>query len=143
MARYTSQSHLQRLFGREKIERLTSGGPGVVDSDELEAALKAADGEVDSYLQGVADLPLDEVPGSLKLQASKIALWYLAGDNVPEGTQKKYESAINALERIQDGTGGLGLEKDGDQARRDGGGVQTESPDDRSFDRDSLSGYGR
>jgi len=144
MARYATQQRMENLFGREKLERLTEGGPGTVDQDEIDAAMVAADDEVDTYLQGVVDLPIpqDEIPSTLQLQACKIALWYLAGDNVPDGIQAKYESAVDTLERIQEGKGGLGLETDGDEAERDGE-VQTDSGPDRYFDRDRIDTWGR
>ena len=134
MARYTTQSYLENLFGRERLERLTSGGMGTVDADELTAAQEAADDEVDTYLQGVVDLPIptDDVPRPLRLQAAKIVMWYLAGDSVTKGIQAKYESAISALRRIQSGKGGLGLEEDGDAADR-AGSVQSQSGPPRRF----------
>lgn len=142
MARYTTQLYLESLFGRERLERMTSGGPGVVDADELAASQDAADDEVDTYLQGVVDLPLPaaDVPRPLQLQAAKIVLWYLAGDSVTEGVQAKYDSAISALRRIQSGQGGLGLQEDGDAADRSGS-VQTAAPASRRFDRATLDEY--
>lgn len=141
MARYTTQDYLENLFGRERLERLTSGGAGTVDADELAAAQDAADDEVDTYLQGVVDLPIppDDVPRPLQLQAAKIVMWYLAGDSVTKGIQAKYDSAISALKRIQTGQGGLGLEESGDAADRSGS-VQSSQGPPRRFG-DQLDEY--
>lgn len=142
MPRYTTQDYLESLFGRERLERMTSGGPGTVDADELAAAQDAADDEVDTYLQGVVNLPIppEDVPRPLQLQAAKIVLWYLAGDSVTEGIQAKYDSAISALKRIQSGKGGLGLQEDGDAADRSGS-VQARPASGRRFTRDVLDEY--
>ena len=142
MPRYASQSDLERLYTTERIERMTSGGPGVIDTDEVEAALEAADDEVDTYLQGTVDLPIDpaDVPRPLRLQAAKIALWYLAKDNITESIQAQYDSAIGALKRIQRGVGGLGLTESGDAAAKEGQ-VQTSERKSAGFGDDRLDEY--
>lgn len=142
MARYTTQAELERLYTTARIERLTSGGPGTIDTDEVDAALEAADDEVDTYLQGVVDLPIpaDDVPRPLRLQATKIALWYLAKDNITESIQAQYDSAIGALKRIQKGVGGLGLTESGDAAAKEGQ-VQSSPRQSAGFGDDRLDEY--
>ena len=142
MPRYLTQSYLEDLFGAERLERMTRGGPGTIDATQVESAMSAADDEVDTYLQGVIDLPIpaDAVPRPLRLQAAKIAMWYLAGDNVTDGVQAQYDSAIKTLRRVQKDEGGLGLTTTGDTAERTPGVRQTDPPR-RFFDQDTLDDY--
>lgn len=105
---YATQETLEDLFGEEALILLT-GGDTAPDPERLQAALEAADAEVNGYLQGVVELPLTGVPDTIRHHASGIAYYHLAPDNPSEGAEKRYKSAIRYLERVQDGKASLGL----------------------------------
>lgn len=124
---YATRDQMERLFGEGTLVLLTDGG-GAVNDDVLDAAIAAAQAEVDGYLAGVATLPLARVPEALRLHACNIAYWYLDVDNPPDGATARYKAAIRYLERVQDGRAGLGLD-DAGQAVAVEGGVEISAPE--------------
>lgn len=135
---YATQDLMEDLFGEEALVLMTGGTDAVVQA-RLDAAIGAAQAEVDGYLQGVLPLPAARVPDVLRLHASNIAYYYLDADNPTEGAQQRYKQAVRYLERVQDGKAGLGLADD-DEPVRPAGGIEVVQPQPR-FDRESLRGY--
>lgn len=135
---YAQKSRMIDLFGEENLILLT-GGDGAIDDDKLDAAMAAADDEVNGYIGGVMPLPLTSVPEPIRLHACNIAYWYLDPDNPTDGARERYRAAERYLVRVQRDHGAFGLDSDGDAVTQPGG-VTVEAPE-RVFSDDKLDGF--
>lgn len=115
------------LFGEQNLALLTGDSDVIVDA-KLNAAMNAAEAEVNGFLQGTVALPLASVPEVLAVHACNIAYWYLDPDNPTDGARERYRAALRFLERVQDGKAGLGLDGEG-TAVLPAGGVTVSAPD--------------
>ena len=142
---YATRAQMVDLFGEPALALLTDGpfvdGAQAIADGPLDAAMRAAQAEVDGYLASVATLPLARVPDPVRLHACGIAYWYLDVDNPTDGATARYRAAVRYLERVQDGKAGLGLADDG-QAVATIGGADVDAPP-RVFSDDRMGQFTR
>ncbi len=135
---YATLADLKNKLDEETLIQLSDDADtGSVVSSVIDAALEAADVEIDSYLAAKYSLPLAEGVQILTHVAADIAIvnLYSRRNGPPEHWQKKYDNHIAFLEKVVAGEISLGASTPvaGDEAQV----VSSE----RIFSRDSLKGY--
>ena len=112
MAYATATDLALRITEAELIRLTDEHDLGVVAADRIEAALEAAEIEIDSYLAARYPLPLAGEQPLLKQLACDLAVWGLYASvehaGVPETRQVRYEHAIATLKRLATGQQTLG-----------------------------------
>lgn len=119
---YATLADLTTLVGEAELVRLTDRADppgGQIDTAVVDRALRAADGEIDSYIGARYSLPLATVPEVLKDKACDIAFYKLHTVTLPEDVAKRYDDAIAWLKSIAAGRASLGV----DEAPASGGGM--------------------
>jgi phage gp36-like protein len=129
---------LLKLEERELVQLTDDADLGVVNTGVVDAALEAADVEIDGYLGSKYTLPLAVVPGVIKIFAADIAIYNLfcRRNGPPEHWVRTYSNHIHFFTKVAGGEITLG------QSAPDAGsnGVQVSSAE-RIFSRDSLKGF--
>lgn len=133
---YATRADIDKRIRQDELVRLTDEDDlGVVDDSKVNAAIDAADLEIDSYLGKRYSLPLTSTPPFLTSLAVDLALWNLYSvvdaDGMPKTRAERREIAISILNRIGDGTLTMGASDPGGTAASFSGG-------DRIFTRDTL-----
>ncbi len=111
---YASPADIAAQYGAEALLLLTDrGGDGGADAGAAERALADAAAEIDGYLAGRYELPLE--PGraaALRRPAVDIAVYRLAADaaTATDERRRRYEDARRYLERIASGEIRLGAD---------------------------------
>ncbi len=137
---YATLDDLIKQLSEDSLIQLTDDdGTGAIVTTVTDAALEAADVEIDGYLGGRYALPLDPAPAIITKMAVDIAIYNLYARRLgpPDHWQKRYSNVIRFLERAARGDISLGV---GDPEAGSDDGAQTTGPD-RVFTRDSLSGF--
>jgi phage gp36-like protein len=126
----------------ELIQLTDDEGTGTIDETKVADAIADADSEIDTYLRGRYDLPLDPVPRILKKLSVGIALYYLFHRRQiqNEAIKERYDNAVRLLARIAKGEVHL-VEADGDAVAEEGGPQASKTEDDRVFSDDTLENY--
>lgn len=96
---YTTTVELERRYGEDEIrqrERLLGAGA-------VEAAIGAADAEVDAYLGAIYVVPLTETPPIIARMSQQIARHILLGDAATEASVRDYEAARAFLREVAAG----------------------------------------
>lgn len=107
--RYASAADLTARFG-EAIQQMVSQDP--MASAKVQVALEDAAAEVDSYLEGRFQLPLQPVPRTILRVSCDIAcyrLLCLLPNMEVEDARHRFEDAIRTLQAIRDARLDLGL----------------------------------
>ncbi|MBM9605966.1 gp436 family protein [Desulfopila inferna] len=135
---YATLADLKNKLDEETLIQLSDDADtGSVVNSVIDAALEAADVEIDSYLAAKYSLPLVEGVQILTHVAADIAIvnLYSRRNGPPEHWQKKYDNHISFLEKVVAGEISLGASTPvaGDEAQV----ISSE----RIFSRDSLKGY--
>ncbi|MEW5727725.1 MAG: DUF1320 domain-containing protein [Pseudomonadota bacterium] len=95
----------RRLRSTELVQIADLDEDGVADADVVADALADAGNEIDAYLSGRYDLPLNPVPDLVTLWAVFIARYRLwsAKDDMPDLVRTNYQDAIRQLTMVQRG----------------------------------------
>lgn len=98
---YACANDLKVAFGETEISQLTDrDGDGSADSQVIDRALKAADGEINSYLAVRYKLPLPLVPQILRDRACDIARYRLYNIEPGGEPEERYKAAIAWLKDL-------------------------------------------
>lgn len=114
---YATADQLVEKFGqREAIELSDRDNTGEVDSTVLGDALDDASSEIDAYLAGRYNVPLNPAPKLLTMLCCDIARYRLCGGEVrmTEEIEKRYKAAIDFLKLVAAGTVMLGTSSTGE-----------------------------
>lgn len=140
---YATKQHMIDRFGEDHLIQLTDRAAtptGEIDDTVLQAALDAADQEIDSLVAVRYKVPLNPVPELIKSYACDIARHKLHRFEPPEGVIKEKDAAMKALREI--GSGIRVLNADGVEPAAP---AVTTAPavtgPERVFSRDNLKGY--
>lgn len=113
---YCTLEDMVNRFGLEELIQLTdSSGTGIIDNDEVNAAVDDASNLIDGYLGGRYTLPLTSVPSVLIRICANIARYNLYDSNVSEVVERNYKDALTFLDAVGKGTLKLGLAADDSQ----------------------------
>jgi phage gp36-like protein len=139
----TKQNMIDRFDQAELIQLTDKGLPatGAIVDAVLNSALADADAEIDGYLVGAYQLPLQSVPKNLTTIACDIARYKLYDDRATEHVRLRYEDAIKYLVRVGKGELSLGLDSANQPAPASS--APMVSGPARTFDADTLNDYTR
>ncbi len=103
---YATRADMEARFGVNEISNLK-----VMQTLEnaIEQALQDAAEEIDSYVAVKYQLPLPEVPSTLKRIACNIARYRLYFQRPTEEVENRYKAEIDFLKRIADGRATLNI----------------------------------
>ncbi|MCU4607032.1 DUF1320 domain-containing protein [Acinetobacter radioresistens] len=103
---YATRADMEARFGVNEISNLK-----VLQTVEnaIEQALQDAAEEIDSYVAVKYQLPLPEVPSTLKRIACNIARYRLYFQRPTEEVENRYKAEIDFLKRIADGKATLNI----------------------------------
>ncbi len=110
----THQNLIDRFTEEELIQLTDTSNSGAIDYTVLDAAITDASAEIDGYLAKYP-LPLAVVPTILTRLCCDIARYFLYDDMAPEPIEKRYERAIEYLQRVAAGKISLGIDNQGQQ----------------------------
>lgn len=103
---YIDVDYISSFIQDEDLEALTGGEP-----ENLDNAIKRAQGRIDFYLANQYTLPIAEVPEDIKGLCLDLTIYFLhtrtQSNLVPEMVAKKYDDAIVVLKDIASGKGKL------------------------------------
>lgn len=114
---YATADQLVEKFGqREAIALSDRNGTGEVDATVLGDALDDASSEIDAYLAGRYNVPLNPVPKLITTLCCDIARYRLCGSEtrMTEEIEKRYNSAIAFLKLVAAGTVMIGTSSTGE-----------------------------
>jgi len=137
---YATVDDLNKRITQDELIRLTDeADSGLVNTATIEAALEAADVEIDSYLavDDRYELPLAGSQPLLSTLAVDIAIWNLYSldaSGVPENRKDRYREAVKTLERLSTGKQTLG----GEEKAAAGSSAAVFAGPDRLFSRKTL-----
>lgn len=139
---YATTQDLIDSFSEEELTQLTDrDNNGAWDADVVDAALVAADEEINSYIGSRYTLPLASVPGPLRRRACDIARYFLYKDR-PTGTVKdNYDAAMAWLRQVRAGDADLGLDENAEVVESVGVDLPETNGAGRTFDDGSLKGF--
>ena len=101
---YCTGEDLITRFGSAEIRQVSDhDNTGDINADVVNQAITDASAEIDGYLNGVHDLPLDNVPALLNLYACDIARYRLFGDGAYEQVIERYNIALRYLRDVATG----------------------------------------
>jgi len=109
MAYCTLDDMIARRLTNEKLVELTNDTPAsaVIDQVKVDAAIADAQEEIDGYLRGRVNLPLEPVPAIIRRIAVDIATRNLYRRRLdllrPESLDKDYKDDLAKLEAIRRG----------------------------------------
>ena len=140
-------SSLQDLIAasseREVNDLLDSNNDGVHDANLLNRTIAQADSIIDGYLASEygfpLNVPLEQVPLTIKTISTDITRYRLWNSNAPEEVRNRYKDAMQQLKDLQKGVMVL-IDVVKSENNLSGGGVDYFA-EDRVFTRESLSGY--
>jgi phage gp36-like protein len=106
---YATQADLEAAFGADELRMLADRDrDGSADAAVVARALDAAEAEINSWLGGRYNQPLDPVPAQIRDIACDIARYRLDSVNPREVTRARYRDAIAALKDLSTGAAVLG-----------------------------------
>lgn len=103
---YATQANLVTLVGEQELINLTdrvNTPPSAIDAAAVDRALRAADGEINSYIGARYGLPLASVPDIIQDRACTIALYKLNVVSMPDDVADRYKDAVRWLRDVQAG----------------------------------------
>lgn len=136
---YATTSDLTIRFGDDELLALAPDEAGTaIEQATVDAALTDADAKINSYLATRYSVP---VTGSelLKLVACDLVRYNLYDSDAPETVETRYKQQISWLKDIAAGRATLGVKNT--EAAITGAVVVTRTRSNRSFTRESLSGF--
>lgn len=137
---YATQAQMTVRFGAEELLQLTDlNNVGHIDAAVVSVALADADAEINSYLAGRYNLPLNQVSAELVRLACDIARYRLFDVRASEAVKARYDDAIKKLRDLGKGLASLGID-DASQPIVAAGDVQMVSAG-RDFSRVTRGSY--
>jgi phage gp36-like protein len=113
---YSAKTDMISLFGETEIIQLTDRDSlGVIDDVILSRAILSADGEIDSYIGAVYELPLPSVSDMLVTASCNITRFRLYSSRATEEVKIRYDDTIRWLRDVSRGIATLGLKITDDQ----------------------------
>ncbi|MCU4623903.1 DUF1320 domain-containing protein [Acinetobacter radioresistens] len=103
---YATRADMEARFGVNEISNLKAMQ---TVENAIEQALQDAAEEIDSYVAVKYQLPLPEVPSTLKRIACNIARYRLYFQRPTEEVENRYKAEIDFLKRIADGRATLNI----------------------------------
>jgi len=103
---YATRADMEARFGVNEISNLKAMQ---TVENAIEQALQDAVEEIDSYVAVKYQLPLPEVPSTLKRIACNIARYRLYFQRPTEEVENRYKAEIDFLKRIADGRATLNI----------------------------------
>jgi len=114
---YCTKQDLIDRFGQDELVDLTQlNNTGVIDETVLGQAIADASAEMDGYLGGRYQLPLDTIPPVLKALCCNVARYNLYDEQASEQVTKRYDAAIKFLFSVSKGEISLGVDDTGAKA---------------------------
>lgn len=113
MGSYATIESMITRFGREDLVEITDTEPpytGEINLTKLQAAITAANGEVDAYLSKQLNVPTVLSSPFVQMMACDVARYRVALGNarVSERDEKRYELAVKNLKAVNKGEIGIG-----------------------------------
>ena len=107
---YALKADMVSRFGEKELIELTDReGVGVLDDAVLTTALTEAQGEVNSYIAAVYDLPLPSVPAIVVTATCNIARFRLYNNAATDEVKIRYDDTIRWLRDVARGPATLGF----------------------------------
>ncbi|PSD34205.1 DUF1320 domain-containing protein [Acinetobacter radioresistens] len=103
---YATRADMEVRFGVNEISNLKAMQ---TVENAIEQALQDAAEEIDSYVAVKYQLPLPEIPSTLKRIACNIARYRLYFQRPTEEVENRYKAEIDFLKRIADGKATLNI----------------------------------
>ena len=123
---YCTPQDLIDRFGEDELTQLTDRDAlGTLDHAVIERAIDDATAEIDSYLGGRYQLPLNPVPRILTTYAADIARYRLYDEAAPDQVQRRYDDAQKFLRAAAKGEITLGIDAKGGKATPQSGAEMT------------------
>lgn len=114
---YCTKQDLIDRFGQDELVDLTDrDSTGMIDDTVLDQAISDASAEMDGYLASRYQLPLVNIPQTLKPLACNIARYKLYDEQASEQVTKRYDAAIKFLFSVSKGEISLGVDGSGSKA---------------------------
>lgn len=139
---YCTLADIKKTIPEAALVQLTDDDSlGVVDEAKVDEAISSAGGEIDGYLAGRYQVPIDPVPALVAKCAVDIATYNLYSrvvESVPETRKDRYKNAVRILENIA--AGKLTLGETPAPAATPASSVRASAPA-RIFSDDKLNGY--
>ncbi len=115
---YCSKQDLIDRFGEEELISLTDrDGMSMIDDQVLNQAIADADALMDGYLGSRYQLPLANVPQSLKPLACNMTRYQLHDDQSSEQVTERNKAAHAFLKSVSKGEISLGISEGGESAQ--------------------------
>ncbi|WP_330925246.1 DUF1320 domain-containing protein [Candidatus Sororendozoicomonas aggregata] len=111
MAYITRQDLEERIGESELIVLSDREGTGAVNTAVVDKAISDATDEINMHLGTRYQLPLAEVPATIKRLAVNIALYWLSDSDatISDLVNERYESSVKTLKALASGAMTLGL----------------------------------
>lgn len=109
---YASIDDIVDIYGQQTLEYYAPLKPDkTVDEDKVETALERASAEIDAYLTGRYNVPLQRPGQQIKQVAVDIAVYRMAPSLSTQTKENRlrYEDAISFLKLAASGTKGIGV----------------------------------
>jgi len=107
---YATQADMIALFGENIVINLTDrAATGSINTAVLASAITSAEGEIDSYIGAVYELPLPSTTDMLMTVCCNIARFRLMALEASEEVKIRYEDSIRWLRDVARGVATLGL----------------------------------
>ena len=111
MSAYATQQDMIDRFGEDEVRQLSDrAGTGSIDSSVVGQALSDASEEMDSYIGGRYQLPLNHVPPVLVRVCVDIARYQLYDVQAPDQVETRYKANLAWLTQVAKGVVRLGLD---------------------------------
>lgn len=141
---YSTLTDIKKLISEVTVNQLTDDeDTGAVVESRVTEAIAQADAEINSYCGGRYTVPFSTVPDIVKKISVDIAIYNLYSrkvEEIPETRADRYKNAIRQLEGISKGIISIG--ESPEPAAISEGGVETNKTEsDRTFAKDTLSGF--
>lgn len=139
---YITPQELSERIGEEELIVLSDrDGDGVADTLVIERAISDATDEINMHLAVRYQLPLTEVPETIKRLAVNLTLYWLCESDgaLSDLVKTRYENSLKSLKALANGTMRLGLPELATPAENKTGDVQIVSAE-RRLSRTSLKG---
>ena len=109
MAYATREDFIAALGELEAIQLTSRDNTEEIDDSVLAVALNSADGEINSYISAVYELPLATSSPMLITVCINIARFRLYGAKATEEVRNRYDDAIRWLRDVSRGVASLGI----------------------------------
>lgn len=142
MTGYITRQDIADRIGEDELTVLSDrDNDGIADEAVIDRAISDATDEINMHLSVRYQMPLPQVPDTIKRLAVNLALYWLSeGDgSLSELVKNRYENSVKTLKSLASGTMRLGLPELELPTENSAGTVQLVTAE-RRLTRDSLKG---